>query len=249
MFLEKIIYKHCTKKKQLRENLLNLYLKYYRNDVIFLIEKYQLKRVNDKYILEINYYEQNSYNRQKIREEELLILNILLYTSNVEDRIGQLSASYDELQEYYHLENKIEIDLRGLREFYLSKFGDVEVKTNYQSFRIYMYEECAKNKHFRNTFIKEVIETHPVIATKLIEEHNLKLVKKEYINKEKLSTNGYYYNKIKNEEIEFIKKMGLIMEWMTFLKKYNTILYQTLIKEIDSETETKIYDFIMKNLI
>ncbi len=247
MFLEKVIYKHCTKKKQLRESLLNLYIKYYNNDVIFLIEKYKLKRINDKYILEINQYDQNSYNRQKIREEELLILNILLYTSNAESIIEQLMLSYEEVQEYYCLDNKVKI--KDLEEFHLSKCNDSLKNTNYQLFRIYMYEECIKNKHFRNTFIHEVIDEHRPMAVKLINELDLRLLKKKYINDEKLIKNGYYHNKIKNEEIEFIKKMGLMMEWMVFLNKYNNTLYQTMIKEISIETEEKIYDFVMKNLI
>ncbi len=242
-FFEKIIYKYCHKKKKIREDLLSLFQKHYQTEFNELIEKYELKRIKDKYILKINNYDQNSFNKNKIREEELFVLSILLLYNVKNKRINDVQNYYENSYEYLNLDANV-----YQREFELPKFGQ-NSEINGYSFRIKMYKECVKYKHFREVYIEEFIKDYENIVYLLIEKFNYELIEKKYLKNSQVYDNGYYFKKIKNEEIIFIEKVSLLREWVLFLEKYDRFNMTIYGSKLSNNTKEKIISYVVENVI
>lgn len=150
-FFEQILYKYCQKKKKIREDLLNLFLKYYQEEFINLVKRYDLKCINDKYILMINNYDQNSYNKCKIRKEELFMLSILLLTNVRNKRVDDIKTYYDNIYDYFDIDDQVYTN-----EFKLYPF-DIDHLVDFDHFRILMFTKCIEHKHFREVYIMECI--------------------------------------------------------------------------------------------
>lgn len=72
--IEMILLRECCQNKSTRENLIASSISEYHNLCMEIIEVYDLKRVNDKYVMKIRDYTENSYSKKKIKEEEVIFI-------------------------------------------------------------------------------------------------------------------------------------------------------------------------------
>lgn len=72
--VEMLLLQECRENKSTRENVMKNALEQYPEICEKIIDIYDLKRVNDKYILKIRDYSENSYSKKKIRYEEIIFL-------------------------------------------------------------------------------------------------------------------------------------------------------------------------------
>lgn len=237
-FLEYIIYKYCANKKKIRENLLNILMDEEKTKFMEIIKKYDLKRINDKYILKINSYTQNSYNRNKIKEEELIILSILLYINTVNQKSIELNNVIKALTKNEIIDEELLLSEVSVN----NKENDQE---KYFSLRIKLYEECMKNKLFREMYIKEIIDNYQEYTQTLLKQDEFSLIAKKYIKNEEIIKNGYYYKKLKEVEISFIKKSSYVREWLLFINRYNNYADKTI---CDADKQ-KLIDYVTINLM
>lgn len=71
---EEIVLRECVENKGSRERMIWQCINDYHEYCHIILELYDLKRINDKYFMQIRDYTENSYNKKKIKQEEIIFL-------------------------------------------------------------------------------------------------------------------------------------------------------------------------------
>lgn len=71
---EEIVLRECVENKGSRERMIQQCIDDYNEYCHLILDLYDLKRINDKYFLKIRDFTENSYNKKKIKEEEIIFL-------------------------------------------------------------------------------------------------------------------------------------------------------------------------------
>lgn len=71
---EEIVLRECVENKGSRERMIKQCINDYYDDCLLILELYRLEKVNDKYFRGTREYDENSYNKRKIKEEEIIFL-------------------------------------------------------------------------------------------------------------------------------------------------------------------------------
>ncbi len=71
---EEIVLRECVENKGTRERMIKQCISDYYEDCNIVLELYRLEKVNDKYFRQIRDYDENSYSKKKIKEEEIIFL-------------------------------------------------------------------------------------------------------------------------------------------------------------------------------
>ncbi|WOO89929.1 hypothetical protein R2F61_04265 [Mollicutes bacterium LVI A0078] len=71
---EEIVLRECVENKGSRERMIKQCINDYSEYCDLVLDLYKLEKVNDKYFRQIRDYDENSYNKRKIREEEIIFL-------------------------------------------------------------------------------------------------------------------------------------------------------------------------------
>ncbi len=72
--IDLLLLNECCENKGSRENVIHMAFTRYYDASAEIIEMYALKRVKDKYILKHRDFNENSYSKKKIREEEIIFI-------------------------------------------------------------------------------------------------------------------------------------------------------------------------------
>lgn len=71
---EEIVLRECVENKGSRERMIKQCITDYTEYCDLILDLYKLEKVNDKYFRKIREYDENSYNKRKIKEEEIIFL-------------------------------------------------------------------------------------------------------------------------------------------------------------------------------
>lgn len=71
---EEIVLRECVENKGSRERMIKQCITDYAEYCDLILDLYKLEKVNDKYFRKIRDYDENSYNKRKIKEEEIIFL-------------------------------------------------------------------------------------------------------------------------------------------------------------------------------
>lgn len=71
---EYLLIQECIESKKTRERTIKYIQKNHNDIMVKIIDLYDLKRINDKYISCFRNYDENSYSKKKIKYEELVLI-------------------------------------------------------------------------------------------------------------------------------------------------------------------------------
>ncbi|WOO87934.1 hypothetical protein RZE82_03120 [Mollicutes bacterium LVI A0039] len=231
--------------KKFRELICETYIEENPKLSQHLVEFWNLKRINHKYITKTRLYNENSYSKRKIQDEEIIFC--------------RKTAIFQPLH-YYFCEQQL-INRRLLEDFKQFELNQVDdqfyfdtVISSHKRFDFPMVPiGIKKNNRFRLQLTSEIVEIAP-IREKVINEYfraypdlsdfiytNFKLnfIKYKYIDKTITPfESSYTRQKIKNQESFFIHKFFQYSIWLRRLVIFDD-LYEKTITEYLTEHESK----------
>lgn len=221
--------------KKLREILCNDYIEKNELLALIIIKYFNLKRFQKKYVLNNRFYDENSYSKKKIFEEEIIFLTLMAQYQPLEFYFTEQIQIYQELLlEKYEKQQKI-VD----RQFYLKtcieKNPDISIdeslilifrRNNNIQFDITI--KSLENKKLRENIIDSMLEKHRELIIYIAEKFSLKYVEDLYLTKNSFNySSSYLRKKIKYEEIFLCKKLIQYSIWIIKMQRYNKLKKST----------------------
>lgn len=210
-----------------------------------IVSFWNLNRIVDKYIDRSRMYDENSYSKRKIKDEEVIFCR---------------KASIFQPLEYYFKEQRI-INFRLLstdgkvklsdvdKQFYIdtvltkkSRFDFPEVpialKKN-NRFRLQLTSEIVELASVREKTIKEYFKGYPQLSEFIYSSFKLNFIKYKYIDKTITRfESSYTRQKIKNEEVFFFHKFFQYSIWLRRMMIFDDLSFK-LLNEYITEQEGK----------
>lgn len=90
--VEMLLLRECVENKGTRERVIKQAIEEYYDVCLKVLAIYELERVNDKYFRQIRDFTENSYNKKKIREEEIIFLRKIFVCYKITSSIDQVIA-------------------------------------------------------------------------------------------------------------------------------------------------------------
>lgn len=115
--VEVLLLREIVENKGTRERVIKNAIEQYYDLCLKVLAIYELERVNDKYFRQIRDYTENSYNKKKIKEEEIIfirkifvcykIYNAINDTLKYKDMANLLTCSIYDDSKYIQLDNEL----------------------------------------------------------------------------------------------------------------------------------------------
>lgn len=115
--VEVLLLREIVENKGTRERVIKNAIETYYDLCLKVLAIYELERVNDKYFRQIRDYTENSYNKKKIKEEEIIfirkifvcykIYNAIINTLKYKDAANLLTNSIYDDSKYLALDNEL----------------------------------------------------------------------------------------------------------------------------------------------
>lgn len=113
--VEMLILREVVENKGTRERIIKTLIEQYYDLCLKVLAIYDLERVNDKYFRQIKDYTENSYNKRKIKEEEVIFIRKIFVCYQIQNDIKKVlrykenanritNVIYDDLK-YLELDN------------------------------------------------------------------------------------------------------------------------------------------------
>lgn len=190
-----------------------------------IINEFNLTRITHKYLQKSRDYTENSYSRMKIMEEEInYLLCIWIYEPFVHliEKQYLLSTHIGCAEKYENTEidNEIYMQLSLLASVKISDTSLNEALLQRSDiYRFDILKEILEAKEARTALIKALEPTQMPLVNLLVEKYNLKWIDDKYLKKVNAhDTSHYGRSKMKEEEIFFIKKALLFINWANSMK-------------------------------
>lgn len=224
-----------------------------------IIKEFNLTRIDQKYVQKSRDYTENSYSRMKIMEEEInYLLCIWIYEPFVhlieKQYLLATHIGYVEKYENVDIDNEIYMQLSLLASVKISDTSLSEaLLQRSEVYRFDILNEILEAKEARTALIKALEPTQMPLVNLLVEKYNLKWIDDKYLKKVNAhDTSPYGRCKMKEEEIFFIKKALLFINWANSMevtdKRFNDInhVYNFHLYDLDHILQyrnklTKIY--------
>ncbi len=115
--VEVLLLREIVENKGTRERVIKNAIETYYDLCLKVLAIYELERVNDKYFRQIRDYTENSYNKKKIKEEEIIFIrkifvcykihNAITDTLKYKDAANLLTGSIYDDSKYLALDNEL----------------------------------------------------------------------------------------------------------------------------------------------
>lgn len=86
--VEVLLLREIVENKGTRERVIKNAIEQYYDLCLKVLAIYELERVNDKYFRQIREYTENSYNKKKIKEEEIIFIRKIFVCYKINNAIG-----------------------------------------------------------------------------------------------------------------------------------------------------------------
>lgn len=134
--VEILLLRECVENKSTRENIIKSGVRTYPVECEKIANIYDLKRVKDKYILKIRNYDENSYSKKKIKEEEVIFVR----------KVYLFLKLHTATTETIRYKNDANVITAGIYDD--SKFPDEDIKLYQLAFDVLEKDLITtKNKH------------------------------------------------------------------------------------------------------
>lgn len=232
----------CLSNKRVREVLCQNFVT--ENPIItdVIIEYWKLKRINLKYCLKTRFYDENSYSKQKIREEEIIFIKRHVLFQPLRYYFEEQRLLNDELFSDLGKYENFDIDDQFYHKTIIGNFtlpypeSPLIIMKNGRH-RIDLNQEILQVSETREICIAEYLHSYPRLTLQVIKEFNLKFLTYKYIDHTLTKfESSYTRNKIKNEELFLLNK---IYQYSIWLKRIDTFhdLQQQLFNDAEFKKE------------
>lgn len=241
----------CLKNKRVREILCQNFVN--ENPIITeaIIDHWNLKRIDLKYRKKTRFYDENSYSKQKIREEELLFLKRHALFQPLRYYFEEQRILQDTLFNGLSKHENFAADDKFYRATLIDNFeldypsSPLVVKKNNRH-RIDVSNEIMEISNVREICIKEYLENYEQLILLIIKEFNLKFITYKYINKTITKfESSYTRNKIKIEELFLLNKVYQYSLWLKHIDTFNDLkkglFNENEFKKENTDTEKNMY--------
>lgn len=233
----------CMNNKRVREVFCKNFVE--ENPIITeaIIEHWNLKRINLKYREQTRLYDENSYSKQKIREEEILfikrhaVFQPLRYYFE-EQRILQ-DLLYSNLEKHENFENDDLFYKQTVLDNFQLKYPEspLVVKKNSRH-RIDLNNKIYEIGEVREICIEEYLRDYNQLTLLIIEKFNLKFLTYKYIDHTLTKfESSYTRNKIKIEELFLLNKIYQYSIWLKRIDIFHD-LQNELFNNLEFEKES-----------
>lgn len=218
------VFSRCFNNKKFREILCENCVT--ENPIITeaIIDYWNLKRVDAKYRKKNRFYDENSYSKQKIREEEIIFIKRHVVFQPLRYYFEEQRILQDTLFMGLEKHENFEIDDAFYKKTILSDFSIVYpespliIKKNSRH-RIDLNNAIYEISEIREISIDEYLREYNQLTTLIIKKFNLKFLKYKYLDNTLTKfESSYTRNKIKREELFLLNK---IYQYSIWLKRIN----------------------------
>ncbi len=220
-----------------------------------IINYWSLNRVQNKYVNKTRLYTENSYSKKKIREEEMIFIRKSSLFQPLRFSFEQqwiLSKRlFPEKSKYASTEQDYRFYLQTVvfksKRFPITENIQIFVKKN-NNYRVDLMKEVVEISVVRERIMEEYLETCKELSDYIIYNFQLKLCIEKYIQKISFANkSSYIKNKLKEEEIFFIKKIFQYTIWLQEIQKFDSI-QKLVLDDFIIENEPKTYNENIKFL-
>lgn len=211
-----------------------------------IIEFWGLKRINMKYRTKERLFDENSYSKQKMREEELIFLKKNSLFQPLRYYFEEQRKLNDILFEGLDKYQNINIDNTYYKESISGKFNDIKMPTNpfvmkkNNRHRIDLTTQFFQVNEAREVCIEEYMKSYEQFIKLLIKEYDLKFVKYKYVDRIiSKHESSYTRSKIKREECFLLGKVYQFSIWNKRVEVFYH-LQSALLSNIEINKETKV---------
>ncbi len=227
-----------------------------------IIRYWSLGRIEQKYISESRQFNENSYSKRKVKEEEIIfcrkhsVLQPLRYYFEEQRKLNDILFAGLEMHENDQADNEIYRNTVIKREAYCDypKHPFVVKKNN--RVRMDLTMEIVEIPEIRERCINEYLTENEEFIRYVIKLYNLKFIKYKYLDKTiSKYESSYTRNKIKLEELFLLNKTYQFSVWFRRMEVFwdlqENIFSQQL---IDQESRTLqdnnlFVEYVVENII
>ncbi len=208
-----------------------------------IISHWELERINHKYILKDRMYDENSYSKKQIRNEEKLFLRVVTTLQPVRFFFEQQVTIIKELNNEVDPKTCVR-DRYFYHETLFNENHEYEVPATPFYFkknglhRVDVTNEFIEVADVRETIINEYLKYYPKVTHYIIENYDLKFVKYKYIQKiMNKNETSYTRSKVKKDELFLLRKIILYVTWINQIANFYQL--QKYLAHVD-----KFQDFV-----
>lgn len=235
----------CLDKKKLREIMCENFME--ENPIISdaIIEFWELNRVDMKYRTKTRKFDENSYSKQKVKEEEQIYIKKILVFQPLRYYFEEQRILNDTMFEGLTMHQNYDVDDLFYKKLILGELNNIEFPDNplimrkNNRDRIDLTDKFFAVADVREVMIEEYLLAYNLLVLRIIEEFNLKFLKYKYIDKTITKyESSYTRNKIKLEELFLLHKVYQYSVWNNRIDVFHH-LQSTLISPAIVEKENK----------
>lgn len=198
-----------------------------------IIEFWKLDRVYHKYLSKIRLYDENSYVKRKVREEEMIFIKNSIIYNNFRYFVKAQMEYQWEIEKYFEIKfidrkKDLLIYNKCRTSYYKSKYKSLEfylIKKNGEV-NVELLKEVLQIKSIRNRIINSAMTSSEdnKLHMEIINMYNLDRINLKYIRKIRDYDESYYAaSRLKEEEIYFILKTFLFELWCRQMVEFHQI--------------------------
>lgn len=243
------IYMRCLDNKKFRQIMCENFIN--ENPIISnaIIENWDLKRIDLKYRAKTRCYDENSYSKQKIKEEEIIFQKKLSLYQPLRYYFEEQRILNDKLFVGLEAHENHVVDDAFYKQMILGEFikfdfpeSPLVVKKNNRH-RIGLTNRILYIAEVRKVCIEEYIVDYRDLLMYIIDEFNLKFLRYKYINKTiSKYESSYTRQKIKLEELFLINKVYQYSVWYRRINVFHDLEKNLLNENIIAEENESIYN-------
>lgn len=236
----------CLDKKKLREIICINYIN--ENPIISsaIIEFWELGRVDIKYRKKTRQFDENSYSKQKMKEEEQIFIKKVLVFQPLRYYFEEQRILNDTMFVGVEVHQNYDVDDNFYKMMVMGKLTNIEfpdnpliLKKNHRD-RLDLTNEIFEVPDIRELVIEEYLLAYNQLVLFIINKFNLKFLRYKYLdNTITKYESSYTRNKIKLEELFLLSKVYQYSVWNNRIAVFHHLQSSLLADSVNEKENRK----------
>lgn len=241
--------KEAIRTKKAREILINVYINENTELADEIIRHWELCRFKNKYIYKKRFYDDNSYNKKKIRNEEIIFIQKIIILDPLVSYFTKQLRTYkllydcdDYINTHTLIDDSFYLDSLLNEIEFLYPINPITAKKD-SKIRIDLNNSLYEVKALRELAVESYYKDYNDLTNYIVTKYNLKLFKAKYeYSAISQADSSYTQKKVKLEEILFLKKFFQYTEWLEKVDYINFLTSSLSILTLNMTDEHLLFD-------